>query len=195
MENPVAPESLCAICQTPLSDGGNMVACPACHAPYHAECWAENGGCAVYGCEQVPKVGMRTGMEIPASYWGRENKPCPACGAEILAAAVRCRHCGATFASAQPEDAEAFRKRSEQGQIGPGLRRQAVWIFIFCVMPLTAPIGAVVALVWWNSHREEIKALPALHAGLARLALIVGCGQTVLAVIMGVLYAAFRGGA
>jgi len=195
MENPDAPASLCAICQTPLIDGDNVVACPSCHAPYHAECWQENGGCAVYGCEQVPQVGMRSGMEIPASFWGRENKPCPACGAEILAAAVRCRHCGATFSSAQPEDAEAFRKRSEQGQTVPALRRQVIWIFIFCVVLLTAPIAAFFALAWRNSHREEIKALPALHAGLVRLALIVGLGQTALAVIMGVLYAAFRAGA
>jgi predicted RNA-binding Zn-ribbon protein involved in translation (DUF1610 family) len=186
-------KSLCAICQSPLQEGEAVVSCPACHSPYHTECWEENGGCAIYGCELVPKVGMRSGMEIPASFWGRENKPCPACGAEILAAARRCRHCGATFASAQPENAETFRKRAEQVQTAPALRRGVVWMFIFCVLPFTAPIAALFALAWWGSRREEIKALPALYSGLTRLALIVGLGQTVIAAIMGILFAVFRG--
>ena len=185
--------SVCAICQSPFAEGEEAVACPACHAPYHAECWEENGGCGVYGCEHVPKVAMRGGMEVPTSYWGRENKPCPVCGSEILAAAVRCRHCGATFASAQPEDAEAFRRRA-QLQIGaPAVRRRAIWTFIFCVLPITAPVAAVVALLWWTSSREQIKALPGLYSSLARLALIVGFGQTVLMAFVGILFAVFRG--
>jgi predicted RNA-binding Zn-ribbon protein involved in translation (DUF1610 family) len=176
-----------------MRDAETVVTCPECHAPYHAECWEENGGCAIYGCKLVPKVDMRGGMEIPASFWGREHKPCPACGTEILAAAVRCRHCGATFSSAQPEDAGTFRKRAEQNQVAPALRRQAVWLFVFCVLPFTAPVAAVIALVWWRSHRDEIKTLPGIHVGLARLALIVGLGQTAIAIIMGVLFAVFRG--
>jgi hypothetical protein len=136
---------------------------------------------------------MRSGMEIPPSFWGRENKPCPACGAEIIAAAVRCRHCGATFASAQPENAETFRKRAEQGQSAPALRRRIVWMFVFCVLPFTAPVAALIALAWYGSHREEIRALPALYSGLTRLALIVGLGQTSIAVIMGIFFAVFRG--
>jgi len=175
-----------------MQEGEDIVACPECRVPYHAECWEENGGCAIYGCAQVPKVELRGGMEIPSSFWGRENKPCPSCGAEILAAAVRCRHCGATFASAQPEDAQTFRARALYAETAPALGRQAVWMFIFCALPCTAPIAALVALFWWGTHRNEIKALPALQASLARLALIVGLGQTVLAVIMGILFAMFR---
>jgi len=45
---------LCAICQSAIGEGDVRTACPGCGAPYHAECWAENGGCAVYGCECVP---------------------------------------------------------------------------------------------------------------------------------------------
>ena len=81
---------VCAICQSPISGEEAKTVCPACRAEYHAECWEENGGCAVYGCAQVPAVELRRSIEIPVSYWGRENKPCPSCGREILAAAVRC---------------------------------------------------------------------------------------------------------
>ena len=96
------PETLCAICQSPLGNESELVSCPECQAPYHAECWQENGGCAVYGCSQVPPTEHRQNIEIPVSYWGREKKPCPVCGTEILAAALRCRNCGTTFESALP---------------------------------------------------------------------------------------------
>jgi hypothetical protein len=105
---------------------------------------------------------------------------------------VRCRHCGATFASAQPEDAGAFRERAKRDQLAPRLCRQVIWLFIFNVLPCTAPIAAVVALCWWASHRRDLPSLPALHAGLARLALIVGAGQTVVGIVMAVLFAVFR---
>src|ERR1700722_19641558 len=60
---------LCAICQSPLSDGEAKVACPDCHTEYHAECWQENQGCAVYGCAQVPDTEGRSALEVPTAYW------------------------------------------------------------------------------------------------------------------------------
>lgn len=41
----------CAYCQTEIPAGVRHVACPLCGIPYHADCWRENGGCAVYGCK------------------------------------------------------------------------------------------------------------------------------------------------
>jgi len=62
----VAPESLtggandatgatpvCGVCQWPVKPGESQVSCPTCHARYHSECWTENHGCSVYGCDQV----------------------------------------------------------------------------------------------------------------------------------------------
>jgi len=184
---------LCAICQSPVLEGAEIVNCPECHVQYHAECWEENRGCAIYGCKMVPAVELRSGMEIPPSYWGCENKPCPSCGAEILAAAIRCRHCGATFSSAQPENAQKYRERIQNATVIPKLRRQAVWFFIFCTLPFTAPVSAVIALCWWGKYRNEIKSLPPLHAGIARLGIIVGLGQTGIAIIMAILFSIFRG--
>jgi hypothetical protein len=40
----------CPYCQFQLKAGGARVTCPECGARYHAECWAENSGCAVIGC-------------------------------------------------------------------------------------------------------------------------------------------------
>lgn len=40
----------CPYCQTPIVAGEEMVICPQCKTPHHAECWRDNRGCAVYGC-------------------------------------------------------------------------------------------------------------------------------------------------
>jgi phage FluMu protein Com len=184
--------SICAICLSPVSQGEAKAACPDCSAAYHAECWEENRGCAVYGCSQVPEVEQRQAIEIPMSYWGQENKPCPACGREILAAAVRCRHCGATFASARPQEANEFQQRVALEERLPAVRRTVIWLFVFCLLPLLAPAGAVWGLIWYPAHRDEVRALPALYLALCKIGLGVAIGQTVMLVIMGLLFASVR---
>ncbi len=181
-------QPICVICQSPLAPEDSTTVCPSCQAPYHEDCWHENGGCGVYGCSQVPEIEARRSIEIPVSYWGQEHKPCPACGQEILAAAVRCRHCGATFASAQPQDATAFQQRAALEQRLPRLRNQVVWMFICSVLPFSAPIGGIWALVFYPSHKQELQALPSIYPALCKIAMVVGLGQTILLAIMGVLY-------
>jgi hypothetical protein len=170
------------------------VACPACSACYHEECWRENNGCAVYGCSETPQVAQRSAVEIPVSYWGQETKPCPACGQGILAAAIRCRYCGATFASAQPEDADAFNRRSERDKRLPGMRRTIVWIFVLSVIPCLAPIGGLWGVIWLASHRSDVGALPSLYPALCKIGIGVSLGQTVLMILMTAIYAATRAG-
>jgi hypothetical protein len=184
---------LCAICQSPLGEDEPSVSCPVCQAPYHADCWEENGGCAVYGCSAAPRIEPRSSLDIPPAYWGRENKSCPRCNQEILAAAVRCRHCGATFESAQPEDAASFHQRAALGQALPEVRRRTIWLFCFAVLPFTAPLAALYMAFWYPSHRPEIEALPAFYGGLCRLALFIATGQTIVFVLMGILFSIFRG--
>jgi predicted RNA-binding Zn-ribbon protein involved in translation (DUF1610 family) len=185
-----ASGTLCAICQSPINDGEAQTACPGCGAPYHAECWAENGGCAIYGCQHVPATEARAGLEIPAGYWGQEHKQCPVCGQEILAAALRCRHCGATFASARPEDGGAYRQREAATQGLPALKQGVVWIFALSIVPFTALIGGIAGVIWLARHRDDARKLPPFHAGLARLSPFVGFGQTAILIAMAALYAA-----
>lgn len=186
-------ERLCGICLSPIQGDAATTACPACNAVYHEECWQDNKGCAVYGCSQTPPVEQRSSVEIPVSFWGQENKPCPSCGHEILAAAIRCRFCGATFASAQPEDASSFNQRTERDKRLPQLRHTIVWIFVLSVIPCMAPIGGVWGLVWFATHRSDLDALPSLYPALCKIGIGVGLGQTVLMIIMTVIYAATRG--
>ena len=85
---------ICGICLSTLEADEKSATCSTCGASYHADCWEENKGCAVYGCSESPHVELRSSVEIPVSFWGQENKPCPSCRREILAAATRCRFCG-----------------------------------------------------------------------------------------------------
>ncbi|HEX8525122.1 MAG TPA: FHA domain-containing protein [Tepidisphaeraceae bacterium] len=44
---------MCAICQSRIDTGEQMTTCSECHLTFHEECWAENKGCAAYGCGNV----------------------------------------------------------------------------------------------------------------------------------------------
>jgi hypothetical protein len=184
--------ALCAICQSSLSHGEEQTECPECRSAYHEECWLENGGCAVYGCAQVPPTEGRAALEIPAAYWGRENKPCPQCGKEILAAAVRCRHCGATFSSSRPEDSAEFHKREETIARLPALKRNAVLVFVFCALPCSALPASIAGLIWYMVNRDALGSAPTLYSGLAKVGLGVGFAQSVLVLLVALFYSAFH---
>lgn len=62
-------ETMCAYCHWGLLDepARSLVHCASCAAAYHAECWAENGGCAVYGCSEWSRTQQRRqGPELTA---------------------------------------------------------------------------------------------------------------------------------
>jgi hypothetical protein len=44
----------CPYCRCPLKQDGELALCPQCRAAHHADCWADNGGCAVLGCSAAP---------------------------------------------------------------------------------------------------------------------------------------------
>ena len=184
---------LCAYCQSPFDPADAKTACPECHAGYHADCWQENGGCAVYGCSQVPQLEHRESIEIPMSYWGQEHKHCPVCTAQMLAAAVRCRICGTTFASARPLSAGEFQQQAVKQVRGPQLRKAVVWVFVLCVLPCAAPLATVFAAIWYASRRRDIQQLPSLYPALCKIGLVVGAGQTAIIVIALVIAAARNG--
>ncbi len=182
--------ALCAICQSPMEAGEEVTQCPGCQARYHTQCWQENQGCAVYGCSEVPPTEGRQSLEIPASYWGQEEKPCPVCHEIILAAAVRCRHCGATFQSARPESMDEFRSRADRQDRSAPIPTTAVWLFIFCLLPCTAPLAGILGGVWYAAHRHDIKTLPRIYQTLCLLGLGLAALQIIVIVGFTGLYAA-----
>ena len=191
---PTGRAAFCAVCQSPLDPGEADVACPDCGSRYHTGCWAENCGCAVYGCPQVPRSEPRQAVEIPSSFWGQETKPCPRCGQNILAAAVRCRHCGTTFASARPQDATEFQSRAAREARLPRVKSTILWLFAFSLLPCTAPFAALATGLWYPSRREDIESLPSIYGALRKIGFLLAISQCLLALLFASWYAATRGG-
>jgi hypothetical protein len=48
----------CPYCRAPIEGAGEepdeIVVCEECATPHHADCYAENGGCTVFGCSKAP---------------------------------------------------------------------------------------------------------------------------------------------
>jgi hypothetical protein len=78
----------CPYCRFPLKPGEQVVTCPACKLPHHADCWTENRGCTTYGCRGVaasaptpvapmpggPSVLSPTGGQLPGLDYLRTNE-------------------------------------------------------------------------------------------------------------------------
>ena len=48
-------EGVCPYCKSDITKSDSAAICPICNTPHHAECWRENNGCTVYGCEMAPQ--------------------------------------------------------------------------------------------------------------------------------------------
>src|SRR5438270_13406965 len=71
----------CPYCRTELDapDAGRQKVCEGCGTPHHEECFAENGGCTLFGCKfappDEPKIRLQA-AEIPsASVYGAGPQP------------------------------------------------------------------------------------------------------------------------
>jgi TM2 domain-containing membrane protein YozV len=56
---------ICPYCRTELEE--QPLECPGCGTPHHSECFAENGGCTVFGCSAAPAAEAKisvTGTEL-----------------------------------------------------------------------------------------------------------------------------------
>jgi len=47
--------TVCPYCRTPFEPEDEIISCEACATPHHADCYAENGGCTVFGCSRAPQ--------------------------------------------------------------------------------------------------------------------------------------------
>jgi TM2 domain-containing membrane protein YozV len=44
----------CPYCRAGFEADEVVTACPSCGTPHHADCFAENGGCTIFGCAAAP---------------------------------------------------------------------------------------------------------------------------------------------
>lgn len=171
-----APElgGSCAICQTTFGAGERVGDCPECCAPFHGECWDENGGCAVYGCPLTPAAAAAP--DATPSVWGQEERDCPLCGARIRMAARRCIHCGQTLPPAAGPGASASPRAV------PGLAA-AVLLFGAGMIPPTAPLALVVGAAWVMSRRRDLRRWPPTVRILVIAGLVAAAAVTLVTAI------------
>src|ERR1700692_1006943 len=44
----------CPYCRAPIEAEDESLLCEECATPHHTDCYAENGGCTVFGCSKAP---------------------------------------------------------------------------------------------------------------------------------------------
>ncbi len=68
---PAQAATACPYCRAPFEAEEELTVCEACATPHHADCYAENGGCTVFGCSRAPvdepKISVTT-TEVTAQY-------------------------------------------------------------------------------------------------------------------------------
>ena len=183
----------CPVCRAAIQPDEERTTCEACNAEYHAECWAYNNGCAVYGCSEAATTEGLDNIEIPAAFWGQEEKSCPVCNATILAAAMRCRNCGTTFQTAKPRNHDEYLQEHESTRRLQRLRKTSIWLLVLGLLPCTAPFVAVGGLIWYLANRSDIRRLPGTPAMICQVGIGAACLQTVVMIFFTAIYPLFSG--
>lgn len=47
--------AVCPYCRAPVDTADEELVCNGCGTPHHTDCYAENGGCTVFGCSAAPE--------------------------------------------------------------------------------------------------------------------------------------------
>ena len=146
----------CSICLTNVGAGELVRRCAACDQLYHDECWAEVGGCGTFGCKEAPAIDKSAqSPHAPLTAWGDE-KDCPICGEMIKSIALKCRYCGATFETADPQSVGDLRRSASQKAELASIRQSVIALFVVALLGLCAPLIAILSLVYLIPRRAQL---------------------------------------
>ena len=174
---------LCSICQTAVIAGEQVVSCPHCALPFHAECWNENQGCSAYGCKGAPRTAKpKVDVEQTSNAWAGE-KNCPSCGRKIKGNALKCRFCGASFETRDVISRSEYAQREYEGTEFASARNKCIALFLLAASGCLSPIaliliGILVAnknFMGLDYHRlpSTLKALLLSSIGISALMLVL----------------------
>lgn len=165
---PVAPSpehigKICSTCGTGVLQSDTIVVCPECNLPYHHDCWKEIGGCGTYGCAAAPIATIKeeVAQDVFTPGWTAEKK-CPECGSSIIANALVCKVCKATFPTERPMSKSEWQDREYDEKDLKRVKTAVVAQFIFstigCLVFIMLPINLIAAFT--DSWTFRAKRLP-----------------------------------
>ncbi len=164
----------CSICQTGISPGEEVVSCPGCGLPFHAECWQEIGGCGSYGCSYMPQTVKAPTGAVPTQAWG-DTKACPRCFQIIPAVAVQCPYCREVFGTVEPMTRrELLARRERQRKIQEARVVSAVILAASLICLPLQPVTAIAGSIWlaYNWH-EPLGRMEPTYRILATVGVVV----------------------
>ena len=56
---------VCPYCRTDIGVEDNPLLCEGCGSAHHADCYAENGGCTIFGCSKAPGDEPKVSVSTP----------------------------------------------------------------------------------------------------------------------------------
>lgn len=56
---------VCPYCRTKIAEDEHSIACEACGTLHHADCYAENCGCTIFGCSKAPADEPKLSVSAP----------------------------------------------------------------------------------------------------------------------------------
>jgi hypothetical protein len=100
------------------------------------------------------------------SGWG-DVKECPRCHKEIMAAAVKCRFCKASFPSSVPMSKKEYLEWTRQQKALAPTRRTAISLFVGSLLGFPAPLVLAYGVVWVIKYRRILHRVGGVHELLA----------------------------
>ena len=57
--------AVCPYCRAKIADDEPSLTCEGCGTAHHADCYAENGGCTIFGCSKAPADEPKLSVSTP----------------------------------------------------------------------------------------------------------------------------------
>ncbi|WP_152099958.1 hypothetical protein [Lacipirellula parvula] len=165
---------------TKIGVGESVRRCATCDQLYHDECWSEVGGCGTFGCKEAPASDKsEQSPQAPLTAWG-DHKNCPICGETIKSIALKCRYCGVTFETADPQSVGDLRRSASQKAELASVRQSVIALFVAALLGLCAPLIAIVSLFYLIPRRAQLAKCGPLYMIMGWTALGLSCCYCIL---------------